>query len=53
MNKLLDLVSAINLNLEVNTIVTKSIDPYYTNEIELRTGIHWAIEELKDKLKNT
>ena len=53
MIKLLDLLSIINIKLEANTAVTKSIDPYYNKEININTGVHWVIEELKDKLKNT
>lgn len=53
MNKLLDIVSFINFKVEANTAVTKSIDPYYTKEIEMNTGVYWDIEKLKNKIKNT
>ena len=53
MNELLDLVSIINWKTDVNTVVTKALDPTYTREIEMKEGIHWAVERLKDKLKNT
>ena len=52
MNELLDLISHINLKLEINSVVTKCIDPSYTKEIELQTGIQSAIEKLKNKINN-
>lgn len=51
-NEILDFVSAINLKLEINTAITKSIDPSYTKEIEPNTYINWAIEKLKNKINN-
>jgi|TARA_R100000081_G_C4750201_1_gene133936 hypothetical protein len=53
MNELLGIISDINLKLMLYSAVTKSIDPYYTEEININTGLHLAIEKLKDKLKNT
>ena len=53
MNELLDLVSLINYKLDITTAHTKALDPMYTKEIELQTGVYSAIQALKNKLKNT
>lgn len=52
MIKLLDLVSFINFKAEKAHAYIKEINQY-PDEIKLNTGVHLAIEELKNKLKNT
>ena len=51
MNKLLNLLSLINIKVETAHAIIKDIGNY-PGEINIQTGIHDAIEELKNKINN-